>query len=49
LHVSRCEARHHLIAKRVVLRVHEEQLKRHGGDEGILNESRLEAALARPK
>ena len=37
------------IPKRVVLRVHEEQLRRHGGDGGLLNESRLDAALARPR
>jgi death-on-curing protein len=37
------------VTKRVVLRVHDEQLQRHGGDAGILHESRLEAALARPQ
>jgi death-on-curing protein len=37
------------ISKLVALRVHSAQLARHGGDEGILNESRLDAALARPR
>jgi death on curing protein len=37
------------IPKLVALRVHDEQIKRHGGDEGMLNEGRLDAALARPK
>lgn len=31
------------------MRVHDEQITIHGGDDGILNEGRLEAALARPK
>lgn len=33
----------------VALRVHDEQLQRHGGDEGILDNGRLEAALNRPR
>lgn len=37
------------ISKRVALRVHDEQLRRHGGDDGLLNEGTLEAALARPR
>jgi death-on-curing protein len=37
------------IPKLVALRVHNEQIKRHGGDDGMLNESRLDAALARPQ
>jgi death-on-curing protein len=37
------------ISKLVALRVHEEQLRRHGGDDGMLNEGRLDAALARPR
>jgi death-on-curing protein len=37
------------IPKLVALRVHERQLALHGGDEGMLNEDRLEAALARPR
>lgn len=37
------------VPKLVALRVQDEQIKRHGGDEGMLNEGRLDAALARPK
>jgi death-on-curing protein len=37
------------ISNLVALRVHDEQIKRHGGDEGMLNEGRLDAALARPR
>lgn len=37
------------ISKRVALRIHDEQLRRHGGDGGIRDEGRLEAALDRPR
>jgi death-on-curing protein len=37
------------IPKVVAMRVHDEQLARHGGDDGVLNEGRLESALARPE
>lgn len=37
------------VSKLVAMRVHDEQIARHGGDEGMLNESRLESALARPR
>ena len=33
----------------VVLRIHDEQLRRHGGDDGVLDRGRLEAALDRPR
>lgn len=37
------------IRKPLALRAHAEQLKRHGGDDGMLNEHRLDAALDRPR
>jgi len=37
------------ISRLVALRVHDEQLVRHGGDEGMLNVGRLDAALERPR
>lgn len=37
------------ISKRVALRVHEEQLRLHGGDDGLLNEGHLDAALDRAR
>ncbi len=35
------------ISKQVAIRVHDEQLQRYGGDDGFLDEGRLEAALGR--
>lgn len=37
------------ISKIVAEQVHDEHLRAHGGEPGYLNESRLEAALARPQ
>ena len=37
------------ISKLVALRVHEEQIRCHGGDAGFLNEGYLDAALDRPR
>lgn len=37
------------ISKQVALRVHAEQLKRHGGEDGFINESHLDAALDRAR
>ena len=37
------------ISKQVALRVHAEQLERHGGEDGILNEGHLDAALGRAR
>jgi len=37
------------ISKLAALRVHAEQVRRHGGDDGFLNEARLDAALVRPR
>lgn len=37
------------LPKLVVLRIHEEQLRRHGGDDGVRDHGRLEAALERPR
>jgi death-on-curing protein len=37
------------ITKDVALRVHAEQLELHGGDDGILNDGHLEAALDRAR
>jgi death-on-curing protein len=37
------------VLKFVALRIHDEQLRRHGGDGGMLDEGRLDAALARPR
>jgi death on curing protein len=37
------------ITKAVAIRVHAEQLELHGGNDGFLNEDRLDAALDRPK
>lgn len=37
------------IRKPLALRVHVEQLQRHGGEDGMLNEDRLDSALARPR
>jgi death-on-curing protein len=33
----------------LALRVHAEQIRRHGGEAGMLNQSRLEGALDRPR
>ncbi|TMQ18352.1 MAG: type II toxin-antitoxin system death-on-curing family toxin [Deltaproteobacteria bacterium] len=37
------------IPKLVALRVHAEQLRRHGGEDGMLNEGILDSALARAR
>jgi death on curing protein len=37
------------VPKLVALRVHDEQLRRHGGQPGIRDEGRLDSALARPQ
>lgn len=37
------------VSRVVALRIHDEQIRRHGGDGGMLNEGRLDAALERPK
>jgi death on curing protein len=37
------------ITKRAALRVHDEQVQRHGGDPGILNEGNLDGALGRAR
>jgi death on curing protein len=37
------------ISKQVALRVHAEQLERHGGEDGFLNEGHLDAALDRAR
>ena len=37
------------ISKQVALRVHAEQLRRHGGQHGFLNEHHLDAALDRAR
>lgn len=37
------------VRRDVVLRIHEESLKEHGGPEGVRDQGLLESALARPK
>lgn len=37
------------LSKDAVLAIHTAQLRRHGGDEGVLKSDRLEAAIERPK
>jgi len=37
------------LRKPLALRVHAEQIRRHGGEAGMLNESRLDGALDRPR
>jgi death-on-curing protein len=37
------------IRKHLALRVHAEQLQRHGGEDGMINEGRLDSALDRPR